>query len=204
MHVVEKGYANTYADSKIKQRTNGQNGQENVNKVTNYYFSSANEEVDKWKSMKLTKEIHNIFGDVFNGIGCFKGTFSLQLKPDSKLYQVPLRHVVYALQKPFKDELHSDLRLYWSYRDDLVVMDGVVMKSRQIIIPTALKQQVLDQLHTNHTGIEKIKLLAHESIYWVDINTDIEKHIQNCTMCLEFQQMQPKEKIIHYDIPLRP
>ena len=44
----------------------------------------------------------------------------------------------------------------------------------------------------------------HESIYWEDINTDIEKHMKNCTMCLEFQQMQPMEKIIHCDIPFRP
>ena len=55
--------------------------------------------------MKLIQEEHNTFGDVFNGIGCFKGTFSLQLKPDSKLYQVPLRHVAYALQTSLKEEL---------------------------------------------------------------------------------------------------
>ena len=41
-------------------------------------------------------------------------------------------------------------------------------------------------------------------VYQVNINTDIEKHIKNCNTCLEFQQMQPKEKIIHHDIPLRP
>ena len=29
-----------------------------------------------------------------------------------------------------KDKLHSDVRPYWSYRDDLVVIDGVVMKGR--------------------------------------------------------------------------
>ena len=45
------------------------------------------------------------FGDVFNGIGCFKGTFSLQLKPDSKPYQAPPRCLAYVLQKPFKEEL---------------------------------------------------------------------------------------------------
>ena len=33
------------------------------------------------------------------------GTFSLQLKPDSKPYQVPPRHVAYVPQKLFKDEL---------------------------------------------------------------------------------------------------
>ena len=79
------------------------------------------------------------------------------------------------------------------------------MKGRQIVIPTVLKQQVLDQLHTNHMGIKKTKLLTCKSIYWLtSINTDIEKHIKNCTTCLQFQQMQPKEKILHHDIPLRP
>ena len=31
--------------------------------------------------------------------------FPLQLKPDSKPYQAPPRHVAYALQKSFKEEL---------------------------------------------------------------------------------------------------
>ena len=52
-------------------------------------------------------------------------------------------------------------------------------------------------------GIEKTKLLACESVYWSDINADIEKYIKSCATCLEFQQMQPKEKIIHQDIPSR-
>ena len=86
-----------------------------------------------------------------------------------------------------KDELHSDLNPYWSYRDDLEVIDGVVMKGRQIVIPTVLKQQVLDQLHTNHMGIEKTKLLTCKSVYWANINTYIKKHIKNCTTCLGFQ-----------------
>ena len=55
----------------------------------------------------MTQKIHNTFGDVFNGIGCFKGTFSLQLKPNSKPCQEPPRHVAYALQNPFKEELEQ-------------------------------------------------------------------------------------------------
>ena len=42
-----------------------------------------------------------------------------------------------------KDELHIDIRPYWSYRDDLAVIDREVMKGRCIIIPAELKQQVL-------------------------------------------------------------
>ena len=103
-----------------------------------------------------------------------------------------------------KDQLHIDIRPYWSYKDDLAVIDGVVMKGRCIIIPQDLKQQVLDQLHLNHMGIEKTKLLMCESVYWVNINNNIENHVKNCNTCFEFQQMQPKEKIIHHDILLRP
>ena len=44
----------------------------------------------------------------------------------------------------------------------------------------------------------------HESIYWANIDTHIKKHRKNCTTCLEFQQTQPKEKVLHHDIPLRP
>ena len=34
----------------------------------------------------MTQKIHDTFDNVFNGIRCFEGTFSLQLKPDSKPY----------------------------------------------------------------------------------------------------------------------
>ena len=78
------------------------------------------------------------------------------------------------------------------------------MKGRCRIIPQELRQQVLDQLHLNHIGIENTKLLAHKLVYWVNIDSDIENHVKNCNICLEFQQTQPKAKIIHHDILLRP
>ena len=57
------------------------------------------------KSAGITQQPQRDFEDVFNGTGCFEGTFSLQLKPDSKPYQVPQRCMVYELQKPFKGEM---------------------------------------------------------------------------------------------------
>ena len=51
-------------------------------------------------------------------------------------------------------------------------------------------------------GLEK-ELLVHESIYWADINDNIENFIKNCTTCLTFEQIQPKDKVIHHDILIR-
>ena len=54
-----------------------------------------------------------------------------------------------------RDKLHADLRPYWSYRDELVVIDGIILKGRCIIMPNSLRQHLLDQLYRNHMGIEK-------------------------------------------------
>ena len=89
-------------------------------------------------------------------------------------------------------------------QDELAVIDGIILKGRHIIMPNNLWQQVFNQLHTNHMGIEKTKLLAHKCVYSPSINADIEKYIKQCPTCLEFQQIQPKENIIHHNIPLWP
>ena len=94
-------------DTINKQDVNSQKDQKSANKLINYFFSSNNTDADKRKSSKMIQKIHDRFGNIFNGIGCFKGTFSLQLKPDSKPYQPPQRHVAYILQKPFKEELEQ-------------------------------------------------------------------------------------------------
>ena len=103
--VGEKSCTNMKADSKVNKNINGHIANTNVNSLTNYFLSSPNVEADKRKSIELMQRIHKVFDNVSNGIGCFEGTFSLQFKPDSKPYQVPPRHVAYALQKLFKEEL---------------------------------------------------------------------------------------------------
>ena len=100
--------------------------------------------------------------------------------------------------------MHVDLKPYWSYRDELAVIDGVILKGRHIAIPNSLRQQNTTAAPHKPHGHKKMKLLVHESVHWSIINADIDNFIKNCATCLHFQQTQPKEKIIHHDIPLRP
>ena len=96
------------------------------------------------------------------------------------------------------------MRVYWTFRDDMAVIDGIIMKGRHAVTPEIVKAHALDKLHVNHMGIEKTKLLACELVYWVNINDDNENCIKNCTTCLTFQQTQPKDKVIHHDILAKP
>ena len=111
MHVVAEGCTHMDAGAINKQDANSQNEQNNSNNSINYFFSSSNIMADKRQSSEMTQRIHDRFGNVFNGIWCFEGRFSVQLKPNSKPYQAPPRHVAYALQKSFKEELECLQRM---------------------------------------------------------------------------------------------
>ena len=54
-----------------------------------------------------------------------------------------------------KDQLLKDIRTYWMFRDDMVVIDGIVIKGQHIVISEALQHQALKQLHINYMDIEK-------------------------------------------------
>ena len=48
-------------------------------------------------------------------------------------------------------------------RSKMELIDGIAMKGKRIIKSFPLKQQILHHLHGKQVGIEKIRLLVHES-----------------------------------------
>ena len=103
---ARKCYTNTDSISKFDNKDEPMAIDKEPNTV-NYFLQDPNQDNDKRRSAEITQQLQLDFKDVFTGIGGFDGTFSLQVKPDSKPYQAPLRHVAYALQKHFKEELES-------------------------------------------------------------------------------------------------
>ena len=145
----------------IKQHDSGQQHQSQANKLINYFYSSSNTDADKSKSNIMTQRIHERFGDVFNSIGCFEGTFFLQLKLDSKPYQVPPRHMAYTLQEPFKEELEHlkefdiivppgvDKMAEWC--NSFVLVPKANGKVQLCLDPTQLNQALIRLIHRGPT-----------------------------------------------------
>jgi len=101
-------------------------------------------------------------------------------------------------------ELPTILRPFWAYRDELSVEDGIILKGERVVIPSSMKAEILNQLHIAHQGIEKTKLRARDSVYWNQMNNDIEKMIQNCPVCQEHQPAQRRETLMPHEVPNRP
>ena len=65
-----------------------------------------------------------------------------------------------------------------SFRDEVVVIDVIVMKGKRNIISTSQQKRALDQLHVNHISVEKLRILPHELIYYINIYMDTEDAIK--------------------------
>ena len=101
-------------------------------------------------------------------------------------------------------ELPNDLRPFWPFRDELGMSGGVLFKGRQVIIPQSMRQDILQQLHKGHPGIEKMRLLARQSVYWPNINRQIDESVRLCTQCQERMPEQRREPLLPHDIPITP
>ena len=74
----------------------------------------------------------------------------------------------------------ASLHAYWNYRDELTVADGLILKGTRIVIPESLQPDVMKQQHYAHQSSEKCKLRAKGSVFWANINRDIEELVKGC------------------------
>ena len=86
---AKKCYANIDSISKFNNKDKPMVIDKEPN-IINYYLLGPNQDNDRRVSAEITQQLQRDFKDVFTGIGCFDGTFSLQVKPDGKPYQAPL------------------------------------------------------------------------------------------------------------------
>ena len=77
----------------------------------------------------------------------------------------------------------SDLRPYFRWRSELSVKSGCILCGHRVIVPVKGRAQVVELLHESHPGIERMKRLAREYVWWPDINNDIEQRVKSCNAC---------------------
>ena len=101
-------------------------------------------------------------------------------------------------------QCHPEIREYFNYRESLAVENGVIFKGRQVVIPNAMQQTILEQLHLSHQGVTKTQALARESVFWPEISKHIDDLVKHCAQCQKYQAQQPEESHLHQEIPPTP
>ena len=90
--------------------------------------------------------------------------------------------------------MNNELRQYWSYRDELSIINGVIVKSDRVVIPKKLRSEMLKRLHIPYLGIEKAKLRARELMFWPGVNREIKDIVKLCNISIKNQRKQEKNQ----------
>ena len=99
--------------------------------------------------------------------------------------------VGFSSSKPFKavkDELTS-------------TMDGVILRGTRIVIPAGLQQRAIDIAHETHLGIEKMKSLIREKIWFLQVDNRIRDTIEHCITCQAVGRINLPEQLRMTEMP---
>ena len=103
-----------------------------------------------------------------------------------------------------KAQAPASIRVYWDVRSELSELDGIILKSERILVPSSMRKEMLERIHQGHMGIEKSKRRARDVLYWPGMNSQISDKIAKCSICLEHQKQNTKEPMIPFRTPSKP
>ena len=127
--------------------------------------------------------------DIIDGVVASLGSLPVQavtfedIKREVSRDQEMLDLISAITSKEGQDTFPDTVSQYNKYSDDLSVLDGVPMLGRRVIIPTSLRQSVLDSLHSAHQCSVKMQDRAKHAVFWAGITGDIERTRRNCSFC---------------------
>ena len=99
--------------------------------------------------------------------------------------------------QPVSDEI----RPYFMHRDELTVQDGVLLWGLRVVVPTALRREILEVLHESHPGATRAKQFARSYVWWPNIDSDIEHTVQSCASCSELRRRADRSSSWSLGVP---
>ncbi|CAM4502845.1 unnamed protein product [Lepidochelys kempii] len=70
-----------------------------------------------------------------------------------------------------------------SRRMELSIQSSCLLWGRRVIIPPPLRSQMLEQLHSGHCGIVRMKEIARSYFWWPGLDSAIEEKAKTCMSC---------------------
>jgi len=80
-----------------------------------------------------------------------------------------------------KSERLVDFNKQFDYLN--VSSDGIILRRHQIVVPTSLRQPLVDIAHEGHLGIVKTKQLMRVKVWFPRMDQLVERRIGNCLAC---------------------
>ena len=89
------------------------------------------------------------------------------------------------------------LQPIWTFREELTVEDGLILKGTRIGILNKQWEAILKLIHEGHLGLNKCKLSAKETVYWPGLNDQLEDLVSNCELCLKYSNSSASKNLAY-------
>ena len=90
--------------------------------------------------------------------------------------------------------LPPDVQPYWHIRDEIMIVDVLLLAGTRLIVPASVWSGILKLLHESHLDSDKAKDMAKGTIYWPNINRGIESVVAKYAICLKFRPVQVRDR----------
>ena len=102
-----------------------------------------------------------------------------------------------------KSALPSIISPYYNMRDEMSVQDGLIFKGERVVVPRAIRRDLMKRVHNAHLGVNGCLNRARKCLYWPEMSGDIKNFVSTCEVCREYEQSQTKETLRSHEIPSR-
>ena len=94
--------------------------------------------------------------------------------------------------------------LYKLLRDEITVIRRLVMRGMWIIVPSSLRERVLELAHEGHQGIVKTNDRLRRNVWWPNMNSVVEIHCKTCLGCQAVTPVTTKPLVKTTTMPSKP
>ena len=121
---------------------------------------------------------------------------------DRQLQKVYKRILIEDWEKQRKD---TDISKFYSIKGELYVVDGLIFRLNQIVIPTKLCRIVIKAAHSlSHLGITKTKQMLRQKYWFPEMNKMVEQEVGQCYECQVTTKEYRHEPLKMTEIPEKP
>ena len=88
---------------------------------------------------------------------------------------------------PMKSKLQGPCRPYAAVMQELSVAKDLLLRGHRIVIPSKMRADIIEKLHTGHQGINKCRSQAQQSVWCPGLGNELKEKISNCLICCQHQ-----------------
>ena len=86
-----------------------------------------------------------------------------------------------------KSEVPDSIHAYYDFQDELTVQDQLVFEWDCLVIPAAVRREMMEVAHATHIGVEGCIRRVWELMFWPCLLTELKVYTSKCDVCMAHQ-----------------